>query len=323
MPAVNVLHVKLSGGYRIDIRFDAFIDELLPVLKQQEPCHLTFDIEGLVAISPTCLALLTAVLKEATDRGIFWEGNGGNVKIVSRGGPVWNYLMRMDVFKLLLGAENYAEINEGFTRNKPVGFRPCQEFTTLDEFPPVSRSLVAALGEACEMDELALGSVRTCLDELSENVIHHADATHGGFAAAQGWRKSSTFEIGIVDLGIGIRSSLRKNAAYADIPNDATAITTALQPRVTSTPERNSGIGLFVTRLLLRENGGFFMVRSGNGAVYAGSEERTGEARTAFPGTIVALRARTDRPLNMKRVYGTLTRIEHELDARKHDDSSS
>jgi hypothetical protein len=35
--------------------------------------------------------------------------------------------------------------------------------------------------------------VRVCLDEVTENVIHHAEADHG-FGAAQGWRKTHEFE---------------------------------------------------------------------------------------------------------------------------------
>ena len=46
----------------------------------------------------------------------------------------------------------------------------------------------------------------------------------------------------MVDLGRGIRLSLTNNPAYADIEDDVTAIATALEPRVTATPERNSGL---------------------------------------------------------------------------------
>lgn len=314
------LIIKLSSAYRIDRRFDALIESVLALVQQTEPRPVTFDFTGLVNISPTGLALLTAAVMDARQRGVFSDGG---VKILPPTGPVWNYLQRMDVFRLILGGEAYDAIGEGFERKEAVGFRPCRGFTTYDEFPPVTRELAKALEESCDTDEVAKASIRVCLDELAENVIHHAASPLGGFAAAQGWRKTSTFEIGIVDLGIGVRQSLTKNPAYADISEDAVAIQTALQPRVTSTPERNAGIGLFITKLLLRENGGFFMVRSGKAAVYAGSQEEAVVARTPFPGTIVALRARTDRPLNIKHVYRTLGEIEDELDARDNVDSAS
>jgi hypothetical protein len=76
-----------------------------------------------------------------------------------------------------------------------------------------------------------------CLDELAENVVFHADTDLGGFAAAQGWNRRPEMEVGIVDLGRGIRESLTTNPEYADIVDDVTAIDAALQPMVTSTPE--------------------------------------------------------------------------------------
>jgi anti-sigma regulatory factor (Ser/Thr protein kinase) len=300
------LTIKLSGSYRIDQRFDALLDALKPLLENKTPRPVTFDFGGLVGLGPTAIALFTCVVKDARERGVI----AAPTKIVSpRSTPVWNYLMRMDVFKVILGEGAYERISEGFNRKEPLGFRPCREFIAYDDFPPVTRALTEALAEACEMDDLSRHSIRTCLDELAENVVYHADTPLGGFAAAQGWKRNGAFEIGIVDLGIGILKSLKKNPAYADIRTDGHAIQTALEPRSTSTPERNSGIGLFITRLLLKENGGFLMVRSGKATVYAGSKEEATVARTAFPGTIVALRARTDRPLNIKHVYRTLNEI--------------
>ena len=305
-PEAEALRIGLSGAYRLDSRFDALIAAITPLLELEVPTAVQIDFGGLVSIGPTGLALLTAAVKDARDRALLHPG----VTIVPpRSRMVWNYLLRMDLFRTIIGSEEYdvaLEGGEGFVRHENIGFRPCRVFNAETDYLPVTRELAEALYESCVTDEAAKASVRVCLDELAENVLHHAESRLGGIGAAQGWRKTKTFEVGIVDLGIGIRASLTKNPTYADIADDATAIETALRPRVTSTPERNSGIGLFVTRLLLRANGGFFVVRSGNAALYAGSQEEVVPARTPFPGTIVALRARTDRPLNIKQVYRRL-----------------
>lgn len=214
-----------------------------------------------------------------------------------------NYLMRMDFLRNVTGEP---DLPEPFERRDAVGFRPCKQFSTAQDYPAVAAALTDALEERCSTDRVARNSIRIALDEVTENVVHHAESPIGGFAAAQGWPKRGVFEIGIVDLGIGIRASLAKNPAYADVPDDVSAIQTALQPRVSSTPERNAGIGLFVTKLLLASNGGTLAVRSGVGAVYTGERERTIVRDTHFPGTMVALRARTDRPLNINEVYRRL-----------------
>jgi hypothetical protein len=93
------------------------------------------------------------------------------------------------------------------------------------------------------------------------------------------------------------------------------AIETALQPRVTATPERNSGIGLFVTKLLLRENDGSLLVRSGAGRVVGGVGECAESAEVHFPGTVVAMRARTDRPLDIGKVYRRLPNGDNDANA--------
>jgi hypothetical protein len=68
---------------------------------------------------------------------------------------------------------------------------------------------------------------RACMAEVTENVVHHAEAEHG-FGAAQGWRKTREFEIGIVDLGRGVKASLTQNPMYVGIVDDVSAISTAL-----------------------------------------------------------------------------------------------
>jgi signal transduction histidine kinase len=94
--------------------------------------------------------------------------------------------------------------------------------------------------------------------------------------------------------------------AFGDWPDDVAAITRALQPRVSATPKRNSGIGLFITKMLLDANGGVLLVRSGHGLVESGAVNRRQTSEIALPGTLVVLRARTDRPLNINAVYEKL-----------------
>lgn len=114
-------------------------------------------------------------------------------------------------------------------------------FRWRDDYAGVALSLTEALTELCVADDIARASVSIALDEIAENVVHHGDTPIGGFGAAQGWQKNNEFEIAIADLGIGIRASLTKNPDQADITDDVAAITRALEPRVSATPERNAG----------------------------------------------------------------------------------
>jgi anti-sigma regulatory factor (Ser/Thr protein kinase) len=308
------LRVRLSSTYRIE-HLDRLFRDLAPVLNLRRRRRIEFDLTGLVSVGPAALAVLAAVLKDLESRHLFAHDS---LLLLPRSRSVSNYLQRMDLIRMLAGPG----VAEDFERNPPVGFRPCREFITRDECRLVALDLTDALAESCETDSTARASIRICLDELAENVIHHANTPLGGFAVAQGWLRSSRFEIGIADLGVGIRGSLTENPDYADINDDLTAIRTALRPRVTATPERNSGIGLFITKLLLRENGGILLVRSGDGAVYAGVQERDATSLENFPGTLVALRARIDRPLNINSVYRQLEEDDADGSGRENDDQA-
>jgi anti-sigma regulatory factor (Ser/Thr protein kinase) len=293
------LEVKLGGGYPLT-QVDRLVRNLEPLIRLDEPRRVTLDLGSLVSVSPTALALLTAVAVRLSAEGLLEEGSA---VVHPRSRLTSNYLMRMDFLRHLTGD---SALPEPFERRDAVGFRPCRQFQTVDDYPTVARELTDALVERCITERVARNSIRIAMDEVTENVVHHAESQIGGFAAAQGWPHRGAFEIGIVDLGIGIRGSLTKNPAYADLDDDVAAIQTALRPRVSSTPERNAGIGLFVTRLLLASNGGTLAVRSGVGAVYTGVRERTFVREVDFPGTMVALRARTDRPLDINEVYRQL-----------------
>jgi hypothetical protein len=63
---------------------------------------------------------------------------------------------------------------------------------------------------------------------------------------------------------------------------------------------------LFITKLLLHENKGSLLVRSGNGRVVGGVGECAETTPVSLPGTIVAMRARTDRPLDLGKIYRRL-----------------
>ena len=74
-------------------------------------------------------------------------------------------------------------------------------------------------------------------------------------------------EIGIVDCGRGFEASLWRNPVYReeirkrqrDEGREITAteaVDLALGHRVTGTPERNSGVGLFFTKKLVQQNQG-------------------------------------------------------------------
>ncbi len=307
------LVVSLRGGYPFD-QVERAIRDLEPLIQLDSKAVFNLDLSGLAFIGPTALALLEAVLRRLEEDRLIAAGTF----ITFPKSPLTSmYLHRMDLFR---GMKTVGTLDEPFTRKKAVGFRPCKEFKSDKDYYEVARELTDALAERVRTDGMAKNAIYICMNELTENVIHHANASFGGFAAAQGNPKRQRFEVGIVDLGQGIRGSLTKNPKYADIESDVQAIEAALQPRVTATPERNSGIGLFITKLLLHENEGSLLVRSGNGRVVGGDGECAETTSVSLPGTVVAMRARTDRPLDLGEIYRRLPNGDDDGDTTPSDD---
>jgi anti-sigma regulatory factor (Ser/Thr protein kinase) len=283
------------------------LDDLLEALR---PLHrgtdgaIVLDLEDLSFVGPTCLAVVVASCCRAS------PGQIAEVRLPRNQG-VRRYLERMDTFELIP-----CEVpSAGGGRRTADGFRECRRFDSLDECVDASRQLVGAISESCELDHRSRQSLMTCIAELAENVHFHADSQDGGYAVAQTWPKLRRLEVGIVDMGRGIRRSLTENARHASLRSDEDAIRSAFELGVTATPERNTGQGLFSTARLLERNGGHVLVRSGSGLVVDGSVRRS-ETASDFPGTLVSLTIDTGNPLD----GGAVARLIGELKGGEEDD---
>jgi anti-sigma regulatory factor (Ser/Thr protein kinase) len=231
---------------------------------------------------------------------------------------MFNYLHRTDFFRGL----RFDLV--GPPRKKTPGFREASHFQTDIERRKVAAGLSDALDETVITDRLAQQSLALALDELTDNVLFHAETDLGGYAAAAALRHSHEVEVAIADLGIGIAASLSKNPDYAKhATNDMTAIETALIPTVSATPERNAGWGLAFTQFLMGFNEGRLAVRSGYGHIQHGDRVIAKTDVHPLPGTLVALRLRTDRPFDFNRAYEALDRAIRDLGktVRIHDDN--
>ena len=79
------------------------------------------------------------------------------------------------------------------------------------------------------------------LGAATENVIEHAESMIGALAAAQTYE--SGLELAVVDLGIGIPTTLRRNPRFSTL-SDLEALEEALKYGVSSSGDLNRGIGL-------------------------------------------------------------------------------
>lgn len=288
---------------------------LQPILELSEPAVIHLDLSRLTFIGPACMALMVATVRRARETGMLARGDVTYPTSV----PVSTYLKRMDVIRVLFEREDVA-IEDDVERSETEGLKECEHFSSDVGCARVAKGLAGAIQEAVKTDSVTSHSLQVCLNELTENVFFHAETEIGGFAAAQAFKNSQEIELAIVDLGVGIASSLSTNPEFADeFYDDLSAINTAIRPTVTATPERNSGYGLALTRLLLEINDGRLIVWSGEGKVEFG-EKPTEKRVDRLPGTAVVLRLHTDRPFDLETAYKRLKLAIDEIEGTSDDD---
>ncbi len=128
--------------------------------------------------------------------------------------------------------------------------------------------------------------------ELATNAVQHSDSPIGGLGLIQFYQfqHGERFIITVADGGIGIRSSLERNAQLRDeIAYDWDAIELALREGVSGTGLSTRGIGLFGVGEDMQEPGRQLIIHSGQGMLNLSAGVESQAQRTiAFPGTLVS-----------------------------------
>ena len=146
--------------------------------------------------------------------------------------------------------------------NPSHGFQVLPADTESDESFLQGIHLKQALLHSGFTERLAI-QMRDAFQELHNNAIEHSDSSTRpllGFVA-----QSGSFEIGIIDVGIGILTSLKKSPIHRGLASDLTAVREALKPGTSryNGIEKGRGFGFVdLLTLLLRQHGEAY-VRSG------------------------------------------------------------
>ena len=282
------------------------IERAQPILFARKPfVRFTVDARELAHISPVGLATLVSIVRHAMTNGHYVKGTYRHPEKRH----VRTYLSRMN-FGRLIGLQDVEHPRRSRSRGR---FRELVEVGTAEDCSKVADQLRRVLTKQVALTDVVLNNVTYCVLELLENVIHHAQSSTNGVACAQAYPKSHAVELAIVDCGIGVRASLAKNPEHAPrARSDADAILLALQKGVTSTPERNTGEGLFFVAELMTEAG---RMRVQSGEAMLAVSRRAGmvtKPAPAWPGTLVGLRFEPKRAVSISEIFGRFTRLDEE-----------
>lgn len=267
------MRVALHGHYGFDDQERLLLD-LIELTWSKPLSAVTLDIRGLSSLPAPGVAWLCA----AADRA--------------------------DAIGTLVGAEQLERFVGANERDSPA-ISIARRFSDQESVRIVARDMAELLAARTGGGREVCLSLRILFDEIAENVVFHADAPFGGVFAVRHGCGANEIEVGVADTGIGIRASLVRNPNLSGPLTDSEAARAALTPLVTGSPDRNGGFGLAVANRLLDLNSGALVLRSGKAWVDSSRSDQA-SVQTSVPGTIVGLRIRTDRPLDISATYALL-----------------
>jgi anti-sigma regulatory factor (Ser/Thr protein kinase) len=281
------------------------LDQLEPVMKAGVEAHdqeMELDLTSTVFCSPTGITILAACIERLWQEGKFVNG----VVRHSKNPLAVQYLKRMDFFN-----ELEIPVEEDFKRKEPVGFRPVTHVRSEGEASAVARDLVDAVSERNEIDAPTENALKVCFSEVVENVFYHAESPIDALVSIQAYKQKykkykgrpARTELVIVDAGKGMRPALAESEYAEQVTDDYSAIELAVQKNVSATGDTRRGIGLWVTSEVVRRNGGQMLILSNEGGMKVDADGKHRLDDHFWPGTLVAIEFRMDKPIDTKPVY--------------------
>ncbi len=158
-----------------------------------------------------------------------------------------------------------------------------------------------------ELERSSLAGLEWALNEITDNVLVHAEAPAGGLVQVATFRDQRRIQFAVADGGRGVLKSMKEG--YPALRDDREAIGEAMKQGVTRDLDVGQGNGLAGALRIATHSGGSFGLASGKAEVRviprdgsgADHEERVVDREGArrFYGTFVFVEIRTDRPLTL------------------------
>ena len=199
--------------------------------------------------------------------------------------PTDNWLGRMFVnsnWAQHIQPERYPESSyRGYARVPMTQFETPRQQQSL-----VDRMVDAILCSQTELSRGDLGAIEWALNEITDNVMNHAESPIGGLAQLVNYKQSGRVEFVVADPGIGIPRSLRRG--HPDLRWDTEALDRAIREGVTGNSSLGQGNGLFGTLELCQVGSGYLHLHSSYARfAYGSGDQRTLSEQVPFQGTLV------------------------------------
>ena len=173
----------------------------------------------------------------------------------------------------------------GYTHSPAIRFSDGRE-----QHSAVNKTLDVLLAAISHFGRDEIRYIEWAVNEITDNVINHADSPVGGLIQVTNKRQREQVEITVSDSGLGIPATLRET--HTELMSDTEALDAAIREGVTRDKSFGQGNGLYGTWRISQKSGGDFEICSR----YANltSSERNGlkinSRQIPYRGTLVVTR---------------------------------
>jgi hypothetical protein len=298
-------------------KFCEYLDDI------EEDEKFTFDFAWLATVEPFGMLLVGAKIRQ-------FMRKYPDAKYYDKNFKHHSYAANMGFFKsinqdyggTLYGNCNYIPITK-INVSKLLADSKDKREHVVDTVERESARLSVVLSKGNkELGKILTYSIR----EIMRNIVEHSEADHIWFAA-QYWPTKNRVEVAILDEGIGIRRSLRKNPRL-QIKSHEDALLLSLEPGITrktttrfdqDDPYANTGFGLYMTSRICKDGGDF--VVCGGKRILALHKRGNYFFSTSFSGTAIRMRLTISRLEKLEEILPVLIK-EGEKTARRNKKTS-
>lgn len=144
---------------------------------------------------------------------------------------------------------------------------PAMQFRSgQDQYESVTAVTQKILSALSDFDRSHLKAIEWSLNEITDNVINHAQSPIGGLLQITNFgREQKIIEFSVCDAGIGIPASLR--SGHQEIRSDHEALDKAIREGVTRDKRVGQGNGLYGSWRITQISGGSFEIHAGNASL--------------------------------------------------------
>jgi uncharacterized protein DUF4325 len=170
-----------------------------------------------------------------------------------------------------------------------------------DQFEAVTKVTKTILSALSAFDRSHLKAIEWSLNEITDNVINHAQSPIGGLLQVTNFgRDRKVVEFCVCDAGIGIPQSLR--STHNEIRSDQEALDKAIREGVTRDKRIGQGNGLYGSWRITQISGGSFEIHAGNASLSSWPEAvHIRPEAIPFHGSLVVARINYQTALSLEK----------------------